>query len=300
MRNLNRKSVALLFVALFVFVLALYHLAQAQENRGEQVNVSSGMRDIALGRESGVDKILDARTKRIRDLLNLVISDDNARVPAIRVLGGMRATEAVNELLAITLRHVLPKHGMGSIDSLQHYANSVQKAATDALVSIGLPCRKYILMQLAVLGTFDSVEGQDAMRERYGKLMPVAARRECLVNLLERIEGRECAKFLIKAQIKQEEDEGRKANLRAALKLLGETGSEDSGQTAVEKDEPREEKENIQTPKESTAPVVNTPRSHEKEKSEWTTIVLSIAVVVLAGAVVFLLTRRKGRSGRYR
>jgi multidrug efflux pump subunit AcrB len=137
----------------------------------------------------------------------------------------------------------------------------------------------------------DSADEHSPVRLQYGEYLPVSNRRTTLVRLLKRIEGLECAKFLIKAQMEQEENQERRANLRAALELLGEASPEDSGQTAVEKDDAT--RKEVQPPKESVTPATNVQQPPEKENAEWITVVLSVAVVVLAGVVVFLLLRRR-------
>jgi hypothetical protein len=269
-------------------------IAQEDTAQGNE-DLERIMQGIDVGDESRGKMILSDRSVKIKKLLNIARrGSDNGRLLAIRLLGELRAKEATDDLVNALVRDVQSKDATG-LDSALHYTEQVHRAVHTALLSIGLPCRNVVIQRLALLGTAEFEQRNMVMNFSYGERHPRPSEMKALVDLFVDIEGKDCAILLLNLKLEREVDKEIRANLKSALALLKAMPEEEPEQIDTEKSKPAQE--------ESEQPVKESPPSKRAiqqgsvgKNADWITVVLGVAVVVLAGAVVFLLLRRKGRS----
>lgn len=287
-----RERLSLCFLVGMLFAVAVFLApAAAQDvpfNEGNKKDNGelAGIKDIASGKESGVKKVLTDRSKKVSKLLKIIkpsaytTASNKGRLLSIKVLGEMRAKETVDLLLKMFVREIREENVYGRPSVF--YPSKVHQAVEDALVSIGLPCRKPVLQQFAALG-METLETKILTADAdlaYGKSYPVSEKRKVLVRLFEKIEGTECVEFLINLEMKREKDKEKIANLKAALGFLD---TEEQKQEIRKKTPPSEEAS--KEPKGLAEPAEKT--------TNWLLPLLIAVIVVETGFVLFLLLRRK-------
>ena len=202
----NARTCRLVFTAVLVVMVAVGGMWLAfAEDPGEDlwtVITSSSGRE----RQRGEDLVLSIRHAQIQPLRSMITQpieegeqffiSNTPRNTAIRLLGRMRAKEAVPDLIPL----LVPQDGQGRAVLGLPVAPTLR-----ALVEIGLPAVGPLLETLKVEGTSD--------------LSPFHLGTHCLYVLVA-IEGAEDTERLLRKAVEAETDEGTKNNLQDALNLL--------------------------------------------------------------------------------
>lgn len=179
-------------ICLFVMTIFGTGFSNARRPPAEEAqNLLSARTAVQAKAEKG---ILQQREETIQELLKIVkkkhqsISPDGGMVRAIRLLGKLRASEAVEDLLAIVDYRPL------IVD------DEIGYPVAYALIEIGKPASRKALLRL---------------RTERNPL-----RRSLLLEVIKHVEGKPVAVFLIRSHLKQKISGIAKQNLQQALNEL--------------------------------------------------------------------------------
>jgi len=190
----------------------------------------SPLTKVKFGLEEGAEELRGERKRIIAALMAEARNKQGfwtTRSLAIRLLGEMRAAEAAESLVDLSLAPLLPEPDRVTIIGLQE-ARKRRPLVEDAVVAIGSPCREPLLERLTAIEIREFSPNEAYLTKiMSGALLP-EDKRKVLVRLLKRIEGPEAAHFLITQRMNRENDAERKKRLERARRLLaGAQGAAD-------------------------------------------------------------------------
>lgn len=197
-------------ILLLLWALSLF-ASTANESTTESEVVSKFLakqREYLLSKDAklrgqAVSRILEERKKDISILVAHVIQDErmyrenpDALVAAMKLLGKMRATEAVG-ILAEHLDFQDPRPYFGP------YSLRRGREAVDALIEIGKPSVPAVIREVL----------REKNRMNYVKMM-------CAVEVIERVEGKEMGVFYLRNLFEKNSDPANQAILQKLMEIL--------------------------------------------------------------------------------
>ena len=273
----------MVYIILTCYLTTSFGQDSSDEDNWKSLILSEDKRERAKGKNMVIEEYNNTVTSLLSVLKEPIKKYEEfyytktSRNIAIELLGKLRAKRAVPELI----NWLLPKKGQSpQSDALFTECGP----AGFALREIGLPAVPHLLEKL-------KEEGASGLGN------------ECLEVIVD-IKGKEETNLLLKNELERETDAGIKHNINEALielgrlepKLRKERASrhlQRAQKTIVQELKQLRENEIQLQPKSETAKPIEKERPEPADEgTDWLVVVLAIAVVVLAGAVVFLLLRR--------
>jgi len=280
------RKITIIAVAFLSLLLPNHGAAQDQSQQIEYPKLSDLLssddlvRGLAITQLKRSQEKLIARLSLIIDVNSYMKFSREMRYNACYLLKVLRPTseDAIKALISVVERdadfdYFYPERG--HTDVAAHFA-----FPSNALYAIGHPASRYIL---------DAITETDNKRRWFALCA-------CLEFSDDSNEGFRIACYLVRERIAKETDPAKRASLESALNNYKEGVQKVRGITI--------EEERIRTPEKGESLLPQQPQERgtkpeaqlaktREETATWLVPVLVVAVVALAGAVVFLLLRRR-------